>query len=157
LFAEQRPTLDTSNEEGEHQRSDDALRVLAPGLTALGFVVETGKTRAGKIPRPVLFGDQGAWALQYEIDAFHGQHGIALEVEAARATMGNAIYRDLVQASLIVDVAFLVLAVPIAYRYRSGSRRVTARSYRDTLSVVEAIYTGDRLRLPFEGLLVVGY
>jgi hypothetical protein len=38
-------------------------------------------------------------------------------VEAGRATMGNAIYRDLVQASLIVDAKYLALAVPFEYRY----------------------------------------
>jgi hypothetical protein len=111
----------------------------------MGFAVESGKTRASKIPRPVLSGDEGIWSLQYEIDAFHDRLGVALEVEAASATHGNAIYRDLIQASLMVDVEFLVLAVPLAYRYRSGGRQVVARSYRDTVSVVEAIYTDERL------------
>jgi hypothetical protein len=47
-------------------------------------------------------------------------------VEAARATMGNAIYRDLIQGSLMVDAQFLVLAVPVEYRYKSGARRKTS-------------------------------
>jgi hypothetical protein len=57
----------------------------------------------------------------------------------------------------MVDVEFLVLAVPLAYRYRPGGRQVIARSYRDTVSVVEAIFTGERLQLPFHGLLLIGY
>jgi hypothetical protein len=48
------------------------------------------------------------------------QKRIALEVEAGRSTMGNAIYRDIVQMSLLVDVDFAVVAVPVAYRYQSG-------------------------------------
>src|SRR5687767_2698519 len=73
------------------------------GLPTSHYVVEQGKTKAGKLPRPVFFGDESAYLRTYEIDAFEPRNGIALEVEAGRATMGNAIYRDLIQASLIVD------------------------------------------------------
>jgi hypothetical protein len=61
-------------------------------------------------------------------------------VEAGRATMGNAIYRDLIQGSLMVDARFLALATPIQYRYKSGSRIAREPSYDKTYSVVEAIY-----------------
>lgn len=73
----------------------------------LNFSVETGKRKAGKLPRPVFFGDEGISSRTYESDAFEPGEGIALEVEAGRATMGNAIYRDLIQASLMVDARFL--------------------------------------------------
>jgi hypothetical protein len=91
----------------------------------------------------------------YEIDAFQAEHGIALEVEAGRATMGNAIYRDLVQASLMVDARYLALAVPVEYRY--GTRPTREPSYAKTYSVVEAIYGSRRLALPFDGVLLIGY
>jgi hypothetical protein len=70
----------------------------------------------GKLPRPVFFGDEGTYLRTYESDTFEQAHGIALEVEEGRATLGNAIYRDLIQASLMVDARFLVLAVPAARR-----------------------------------------
>ena len=76
---------------------------------------------------------------------------------AGRATMGNAIYRDLIQASLMAHARFLVLAVPVEYRYQSGTRTTREPSYAKTYSVVEAIYGSPRLALPFEGLLLVGY
>jgi hypothetical protein len=88
---------------------------------------------------------------------FEPTRGIALEVEAGRATMRNAMYRDLIQASLMVDARFLVLAVPAEYRYKSGARTAREPSYAKTYSVVEAIYGSPRLALPFEGLLLIGY
>ena len=96
--------------------------MLTPGLVSLGFAVEEGKTKIGKLPRPVFFGDEGEYLRTYEIDTFEPERGIALEVEARRATMGNAIYRDLIQASLMVDANFLVLAVPVEYRYLSKGK-----------------------------------
>jgi hypothetical protein len=138
--------------------SDDVLRAIADDLEAkMSFTVERGKRKLRKLPRPVFFGDEGAYLRTYEIDAFRQELGIALEVEAGRATMGNAIYRDLIQGSLMVDAKFLVLAVPIEYRYKSGARTAREPSYAKTYSVIEAIYGSQRLSLPFEGLLLVGY
>ena len=121
---------------------------------ALGFEVEAGKKRAQKIRRPVLFGEFGREEHSYEIDAFQGRDGIALEVEAGRGTMGNAVYRDLIQTSLLVDARFLALAVQLMYRY--GASQV-AQSYRDTRNLLDAVYASLRLQLPFEGLLLIGY
>jgi hypothetical protein len=136
-------------------RSNDVLSVIADDLHEQGFQVEGGRDEKGKLPRPVFFGDRGSYLRTYLIDAFQEEKGIALEVEAGRATMGNAIYRDLIQASLIVDARFLVLAVPLEYRY--GGRPTKEPSYAKTYSVVEAIYGSRRLNLPFQGLLLIGY
>jgi len=137
-------------------QSDDVLRVLADDLDAkLGFTVERGKKKLGKLPRPVFFGDEGSYLRNYEIDAFEERRKIALEVEAGRATMGNAVYRDIIQAWLMVDADFLALAVPVEYRY--GKKTTKEPSYTKTYSVVEAIYGSQRLTLPFKGLLLIGY
>ncbi|HEV2790214.1 MAG TPA: hypothetical protein VGV69_02820 [Solirubrobacterales bacterium] len=156
VFAAHRAEIDSMVVHGQRMQSDDVLRVIADDLDEeLGFQVERGKNKQGKLPRPVFFGDQGSYLRTYEIDAFHEEKGIALEVEAGRATMGNAIYRDLIQASLIVDARFLALAVPVEYRY--GERPTKEPSYAKTYSVVEAIYGSRRLNLPFQGLLLIGY
>lgn len=42
--------------------------------------------------------------------------------------MGNAIHRDLIQASLMVDANFLVLAVPVEYRYLSKGKQMKEAS-----------------------------
>lgn len=82
--------------------SDAVLEKLRPALLKLGFEVEHSKTADGKVRRPVFFGENGAPDLQYEIDAFQPSWGCGLEVEVGRAWMGNAIYRDLIQA-LVMD------------------------------------------------------
>jgi hypothetical protein len=158
IFADNRAQIDSMVVHEKRMESDDVLRLIADDLeTKMGFEIERGKKRLGKLPRPVFFGDEGTYLRTYEIDAFQPEEGIALEVEAGRATMGNAIYRDLIQGSLMVDARFLVLAVPVEYRYKSGKRTAREPSYAKTYSVVEAIYGSRRLALPFDGLLLVGY
>lgn len=137
--------------------SDGVLAQIAPGLVGLGYAVETGKTKAAKIFRPVLFGENGVPEVSYEIDAFHDGLGIAVEVEAGRGAAGNADYRDIVRTSLILDAKFLALMMPIKYRTTSGQRAHAIPAYEKTRNQLSAIYASQRLRLPFEGVLLVGY
>src|SRR5215208_5014134 len=123
VFSDSKANIDSAVVHQKRMESNDVLEVIASQLATLGFVVEQGKKKAGKLPRPVFFGDEGSFLRTYEIDAFEAVEGIALEVEAGRATMGNAIYRDLIQASLMLDARFLTLAVPVEYRYKTGSRK----------------------------------
>ena len=76
-------------------------------------------------------------------------------MEAGRALKGNAVYRDLIQTSLLVGVEFLALAVPLKYVY--GKIKVTENSYLETKSILDAIYSSDRLQLPLRGILLIGY
>jgi hypothetical protein len=137
--------------------SNEVLRVLRPGLLAAGFEVEDGKASEGQLARPVFFGENGAPSRQYKIDAYHPMLRIALEVEAGRAQAGNAIYRDIVQMALLVDVDYAAVAVPLAYRYDSGGRTRPTEPYRHCASILDAIYGGRRLELPFTGFLLIGY
>ena len=86
--------------------SDAVLSNLSPGLVPLSYAVESGKTKQAKIHRPVLFGENGTPSVNYEIDAFHDELGIAVEVEAGRGAAGNADYRDIVRTSLILDARY---------------------------------------------------
>lgn len=98
--------------------------------------------------------------------AFGSQPGARLPTDAS-ASLGawtpshspppsaGSLYRDLIQASLMLDARFLALAVPIEYRY--GNRPSREPSYAKTYSVVEAVYGSPRLNLPFDGLLLIGY
>ena len=63
--------------------SDAVLSEPGPGLLALGYVVESGR-----IHRPVLFGENGTAAVNYEIDPFHDELCVAVEVEAGRGAEG---------------------------------------------------------------------
>jgi hypothetical protein len=49
--------------------------------------------------------------------------------------MGNAVYRDLVQALVMVQVDHLVLAVPNVYKYQSGGKLARSTDYANTRGV----------------------
>lgn len=95
--------------------------------------------------------------MRYEVDAVHDELKVLVEIEAGRGARGNAVYRDLVRASLIVDARFLVLGVMEEYRHQSGGKPIAVKSYRDARDQLDAIYASQRLRLPFEGVLLFGY
>jgi hypothetical protein len=136
--------------------SDAALAIIRGSLRELGFEVEGGKHASAKIRRPVFFGENGKADLQYEIDAYHRGWRCGLEIEAGRGWMGNAVYRDIVQALVMVDLDHLVLAVSNAYRYQSGGRDTVSRDYENTVAVADALFGHSRVRMPF-GLTVIGY
>jgi hypothetical protein len=137
-------------------KSDEVLAIIAAELLDLGFYVESGKQKNQKIERPVFFGEQGQPTLKYEIDAYHPGWRCGLEVEAGRAWMGNAIYRDLVQAMVMVQVEVLALAVPLSYKYKSSGREVASNDFANATKVAEALYGHSRFTLPYK-LLLIGY
>jgi hypothetical protein len=104
----------------------------------------------------VFYGENGIPALNYQIDAYHPAWRCGLEIEAGRAWMGNAVYRDLVQALVMVQVDHLILAVPNSYKYRSGGRAVSSADYENTTAVAHVLFGHTRMKLPY-GLTVVGY
>ncbi|HEX8480852.1 MAG TPA: hypothetical protein VF650_03000 [Allosphingosinicella sp.] len=136
--------------------SDAVLTQLRDDLCTLGFSVEASKLRADKIERPVFFGENGVPELQYEIDAFHEDWKCGLEIEAGRGGMGNALYRDLIQALVMVELETLILAMANSYRFRTGGRDVISRDYDKTVAVANALYGHSRITMPYR-LVVVGY
>ena len=137
-------------------KSDQVLAVLRPRLVELGFIVEEGKQASQKIRRPVFFGENALPDLQYQIDAYNVSWRCGLEIEAGRAWMGNAVYRDLIQAMVMVDLDCLALAVPIGYRYLSAKKSVTSKDYENAVAVADAIYGHTRIKMPFK-LILIGY
>jgi hypothetical protein len=149
-----------ANPKKNRHKSDAVLALLRPGLETLGFDVEKGKRDEDKIQRPVFYGDQGVATVTYEIDAFHDEYGIAVEVEAGRGPQNNADYRDLIRASLLLDARFLALFMPIEYTHsdmKKPSGFATVFGYARSREQLDAIYASRRLLLPFEGVLLVGY
>lgn len=145
--------ISTSVQRTAAVKSDDVLRAISPGLEAIGFEVEKGKGAGQRIERPVLYGDNGAVKVKYEIDGWHPGFQVALEVEAGRGAANNADYRDIVRTSLLLDARFMCLLMP--REYRSAGR--LWRAYETTNAQLDAIYASRRLRLPFDGVLLVGY
>ena len=105
----------------------------------------------------MLFGDRGSERVAYEVDAVHDELGVVVEAEAGRGARGNAVYRDLVRASLIVGARFLVLGVMQEYRHQSANKPISVESYRNAKDQLDAVYASGRLRLSFEGVLLFGY
>ena len=95
--------------------------------------------------------------LHYEVDAIHDAEGIVVEVEAGRGARGNAVYRDIIRTSLIVDVKYLALGVMHSYRHLSAGKATEVASYRDAKNILDAVFASGRLKLPFEGSLLFGY
>jgi hypothetical protein len=155
VVASARDHIDSSKVTGVS--SDKALEHLRIGLEALGFRVESGKSSAEKIHRPVLFGEKGMPLVNYEIDGWHDTEKIALEIEAGRGMKGNALYRNLIRTPLIFDAEFLALGVLREYHYTSGGKPQVSRDYRDAKNQLDAIYASGRLRFPFTGVLLFGY
>jgi hypothetical protein len=157
VFEAHEPFIATLNLE-KGLTSDKVLAVLRADLVKLGFDVEGGKRREQIIERPVFYGENGIPTVRYQIDAYHPGWKCALEVEAGRAWMGNAVYRDLIQASVMVNVDHLVLAVPLSYKYKTGKeqKQTVNRDYEYTRALASALYGHTRFRLPYS-LVVIGY
>jgi len=133
-------------------KSDEVLKRIRPRLCDIGFDVESSKRKADKISRPVFFGVNGEPTLTYEIDAYHEEWRCGLEVEAVRALRGGAVFRDIIQAMVMVQVDHLCIAVP---NYLKVTERPD-RTFDDTLKVVDALWGHSRVRFPFS-LTLIGY
>ena len=153
VFDQKRKALDTSN---VHNKSDAALAIIRPGLERLGFSVEGGM-KEPTIYRPVHFGEFGRADRKFQIDSYHPKWKVGLEVEAGRSIRGNAIYRDLIQASLVVDLDYFTLAIPQRYRFKIKNREQEDRPYEFGLTLLNSIFSSSRFRLPLRGILFVGF
>jgi hypothetical protein len=51
----------------------------------------------------------------------------------------------------------MALLLPIRYRTTAGQREHAIRAYEKTRNQLSAIYASQRLQLPFEGVLLIGY
>lgn len=151
-FRRHRDQLDTLG--GMHNESNQVLAIVKPELQGLGYQVET---TGGQIPRPVLFGEGGKMEKEYRIDAFDQGNKVVLEVEAGRGAKGNAIYRDIIHMSLIVDADYAAIAVPIQYRFNVSGKVIKEPAYSKGYDLLDAIFSSGRLKLPFKGVLLIGY
>lgn len=134
--------------------SNEVLEQVRPSLQELGWQLETGKTAAQKLRRPVLFGDQNEEAVSYDIDGWHPEHGVVLEIESGRGIQGGAFYRDLIRASLIHGAHALVIGLRTSYSYGNVKSQP---DYERGRAQLDAIYASGRLSLPFDGVLLFGW
>ena len=129
--------------------SNAVLEILANKLTLAGFLVETGKTKEGKVRVPVLFGRNGRLEKSFDADAYHRDEGFVSEVEAGRGVVNNQFLKDLFQACMMHDVLYLGIAVRNTYRSSPDFERV--------IRFFDTMYASNRLKSPLKGILVIGY
>jgi hypothetical protein len=133
--------------------SDEVLAIVRPGLLELGFKVESGKKKADKVQVPVLFGMNGMVEKSFDADAYHSEHGYVVEVEAGRAVVNNQFLKDLFQACVMHDAQYLATAVRNIYE--GGNRR--NRDFDTVVTFYDTLFSSNRLELPLEGVMVIGY
>ncbi len=85
----------------------------------------------------------------FDADAYHEETGFVVEVEAGRGVVNNQFLKDLFQACMMFGVRELAIAVRNTYRKSNDFDRVTR--FFDTL------YASNRMTLPLEGVLILGY
>ena len=153
VFTKNREPLDSST---SHKKSNEALAIIRNDLEELGYLVEGG-SKISTIYRPVHFGEYGVADRRYQIDSYHPDLKVALEIEAGRTTRGNAIYRDIIQTSLLVGVDYFALGVPQTYSFKSKGKQITDSTYEACKSIFDAIYSSDRLKLPLKGVVLIEY
>ncbi|MCP4593846.1 MAG: hypothetical protein GY842_24190 [bacterium] len=140
---------DDIDSEQEGLKSNEVLQRVCPHLEKVGFQVETGKKALQRILVPVLFGQNGEPEKTFEADAYHDKEGFVVEVEAGRAVANNQFLKDLFQACMMQDVRYLAIAVRNRYR---GSK-----DFESVARFFETLYASNRLALPLEGVLILGY
>jgi hypothetical protein len=129
--------------------SDKVLATVRKDLQNIGFRVETSKTAEGKIQVPVLFGLNGRLEKSFQADGIHEETGTVIEIEAGRGVTNYQFLKDIFQACMMHNVNYLVIAVRKIYRRN--------RNFDTVLRFLDTLYTSGRLKLPLEGVLIIGY
>ena len=130
-------------------QSDDVLKIVEKDFLDLNFKIETDKKKSNKIRVPVLFGHQGKTAQAFEVDGWHEENKVVLEIERGRAFANNQFLKDIFEVSVMVNVDYLVLAVSNLYKGSNDFEKICVW--------LETIYATNRIKLSLRGILLVGY
>ncbi len=142
-------SADVINSSDHQLVSNEVLSKIRKGLQKLNFEVETGKKDNQKIHVPVLFGKNGNPEKSFEADAYNAEEGFVIEVEAGRGVTNYQFLKDLFQACMMHDVNYLAIAIRNQYR--------TSNDFDKVCRFFETLYASNRLILPLNGILIIGY
>ena len=120
-------------------KSNDVLKILIGSLKDRNFRVEGSKS---KIKMPVLYGEKNIPSKYFEVDAFHEEERVVLEVEAGIAESGKFGPKLSSNESPVEDNA----------SGGDGNRALhpPSRSLRTTARATAAALTGSSRRTEFE-------
>ena len=158
-IASMRAQLDSTQFIGSdrYQNSNVVLARLKPALEPLGFTIEGegDRGRVSALRRAVLHGEGASLERHYDVDGWHEGLRVALEVEGGKAHEGRNAVWDLIKFSLITDVEFGIIIVPLHYEPRE---RAWSPPYERIRGDFDAIYANpERFKIPLRGLLLLGY
>jgi len=137
------------NSQNNKLNSNKVLSMIEPILKTSGFEVEASKKSGDKIPVPVLFGRNGRVFKTFNVDAYHAEGRLVLEVEAGRAVSNNQFLKDFFEACMMQNVDYVVIAVRNNYRGKND--------FETTCAFFEALYASQRMILPLKGVTLIGY
>tara|TARA_Y100000589_G_scaffold161280_1_gene153269 strand:- start:156 stop:674 length:519 start_codon:yes stop_codon:yes gene_type:complete len=150
IFENNFPILDSSKDNAKNVRSsDDVLKLVTREFQDLDYEIETGKKRHEKVRVPVLYSHRGLVSQAFEVDGWHKGKKIVLEVESGRAVVNHQFLKDIFEASVMVDVDFLIIAVRQIYKGTKDYKKIT--DWLDTLFIT------NRIKLSLKGILLIGY
>ena len=139
------------------KNSNEVLKAVSQGLEMLGYETEKNKTKKGKISRPVLFGKNGEIELKYEVDAYSDATKTVIEVEAGQAVMNYKFLKDIIEACLIADSEYLVIAVRNEYYTKKKEKEQVSHDFSTVVSSLDAIYASQRISFMLKGIMIIGY
>lgn len=137
--------------------SNDVLLVVSSDFEKAGFCVEKSKKSEDKISIPVLFGEQGKMEKSFEVDAWHPDYKIDIEIEAGRGVTNYQFLKDLFEACIMIDVDYLVIAVKNENVMKNHDKKITSQDYRRVITFFDSLYASSRLVIPLKGILIIGY
>ena len=129
--------------------SNQVLELLSEHLQKIGFKVEKGRRKEDRIDVPVLFGYGGRIEKAFQADAYNADEGVIVEVVAGRGVLNYQFLKDLFQACMMTDVRYAFLAVRNKYKNRDD--------FESVVTFLNTLYASNRLQLPLEGVLIIGY
>ena len=151
IFEKNHRKIDSTKNDTNKLRlsSDKVLKVVEEDFIKAGFDIETGEKKIEKIRVPVLYGHQGTIAQAFEVDGWHKDKKIVLEIEAGRAYSNHQFLKDIFEASVMVNIDYLVLAVRNIYNNQKDYQII--RDWLDTLFITK------RIKFELKGILLIGY
>lgn len=137
------------NSDIQEYGSNDVLEFVREELENIGYLVEKSKKSIDKIKVPVLFGQNGKLEKYFDADGYNKLNKTVIEVEAGRAVTNYQFLKDLFQACMMYEVEYLVIAVRKKYKGNPD--------FQNVITFFETLYSSGRLKLPINGILIIGY
>ena len=150
VFEEKKKEIDSDIHQGDDNLvSDVVLSFVADGLEQIGYDVERSKKKEEKIRVPVLFGQNGQVNLAFEVFGYSEANQTVIEVEAGRAVVNYQFLKDFYEACMMQGVKYFCVAVKNQYK--------KSKDFEKVCSFFQALFVSNRMQIPLEGVLVIGY